>query len=76
MAVHAARFAVHLARLKNSVRNNLTGEYMETIQRPVQAWSSNDAFYIVDAAGKVIADCIQRKEWAEEIAKALNGEKK
>lgn len=38
--------------------------------------SSSDSFYIVDAEGKVVADCIERKEWADEIVKALNGEKK
>ena len=65
-----------MARLKNSVRNNLTGEYMEKMHRPVKVESASDAFYIVDADGKVIADCITRKEWADEIAKALNGEKK
>lgn len=49
---------------------------MEKMHRPVKVESASDAFYIVDADGKVIADCITRKEWADEIAKALNGEKK
>ena len=46
------------------------------IAKPVKVESSSDAFYIVDADGRIVADCIQRKEWAEEIADALNGEKK
>lgn len=49
---------------------------MAGIQKPVKVESDFDAFYIVDADGRVVADCITRKEWAEEIAKALNGEKK
>ena len=49
---------------------------MEAMQKPVKVESASDAFYIVDAIGNVVADCIARKEWAEEIAKALNGEKK
>ena len=46
------------------------------IAKPVKVESASDAFYIVDAENKVIADCITRKEWAEEIADALNGVKK
>ncbi len=76
MAGHAKGFAVHLASLKNSVRNQLKGEYMEPIHRPVDVWSSNDAYYIIDADGRIIADCIALKDWADEIANALNGEKK
>ncbi len=49
---------------------------METIHRPVKVDSEFDSFYIYDAEGRIIADCIARKEWADEIAKALNGEKK
>lgn len=42
------------------------------IARPVKVDSASDAFFIVDAQGRVIADCITRKEWAEEIARKLN----
>ena len=46
------------------------------IAKPVKVESASDAFYIVDANGQVIADCITRKEFADEIADALNGVKK
>lgn len=42
------------------------------IALPVRVDSASDAFFIVDAKGKVIADCIARKEWAEQICQALN----
>ena len=45
------------------------------IRKPVKVDSSTDAFFIVDAGGTVIADNIHRKEWADEIAARLNGDK-
>ncbi len=42
------------------------------IVRPVRRESASDAFYIVDADGKCVADCIARQEWADEIVKSLN----
>ena len=45
---------------------------MSEIVRPVRRESASDAFYIVDAAKRCIADGITRQEWADEIVEALN----